>query len=153
MCHCNSDRPEFGGSLISVTLTRARKPHVCLECGSPIEPGTQYYPFRSGPTYDLVDGNMRRTTKTGHMCQSCYQAWRDLLDHIDESVICLGQLFRCIDEHLEDGDLDASAFCILWRQRFAQIPADSWEAQYEEGIERGMLTSLGMPNQQLPLGI
>ena len=148
MCTCDTDRPGFGGSLLSVALTRARKTYACVECGSAIEPGTEYYPFRYGPNYTLKDGDFKRTATTDHMCPACYRAWNDLLDAIGESRICLGQLFSCIDEQLGDGVLDDTALCVIWRQRFPTVPRGSWQDQLETESEQLALTRQGIPTHQ-----
>lgn len=151
MCSCDHQRDEPGFKDRALAPVIARKEHHCIECGSAIEPGTPYYPFRYGPVDVFKEGNLRRSATTDHMCQGCHRAWKDLLNATDELRICLGQLFGCIDEWLEDGLLDETAVCVIWRERFPKVPPGSRRDVLETEDERRALVAQGVPTQQAPL--
>lgn len=66
----------------------ARKPHVCCECGSTIDPG-ETYTIRSG----IWDGEF----STFKHCDLCSRAWDHLRNEVDHDVcVPLGCLWDWI---------------------------------------------------------
>lgn len=71
-CECDYNRPD----VFKTTYHKARKHHVCYECGSQIKPGE---------TYEYIFGVWDGNSDSFHTCEKC----ADLRDSMTEIGYCM----------------------------------------------------------------
>lgn len=108
MCSCDFDPP----SAMTETRRRARKPHWCVECRSPIS---------VGETYVYVSGVWDGRGDSFRLCATCSEvsnAWYAYArEHrLDAPCWAFGEMWDCIREWIAD-----SASVLADRERKAKL--------------------------------
>ena len=110
-CYCDYD-PATVPTVHRVSLQKARKPHVCIECGAII---------RAGDEYEYMFGIWDGYKSTGHTCLLC----RELREWAIISVPCFcwyyGDLHQDVWDMVDEVKHDVRGFVFEWGRRMIRI--------------------------------